>query len=274
MSRGVCRNSPAGPSLPHVSYWRLPSRRASELFALAFAWAARVFPNTTAPVVGAVTKLMEIDPMLAFAESNSTNMPAWHAGFLAMLHCIRDRLNFAFSGFTPATREEAIAESLALALDAFIKLFEQGRADIAYPSVLAMYAARQFRTGRRVSGELKMNDVMSPRAQKLRGIVVKPLVRRDRSGAWKEILVADKTCTPADAAVARIDFGDWLSRLTDRNRRLATTLAAGETGRDTARMFGISTGRVAQIRSKLRRNWQAFQGEPADEAGELAMAGC
>jgi len=33
-------------------------------------------------------------------------------------------------------------------------------------------------------------------------------------------------------------------------------------------------GRVAQIRAKLRRNWQAFQGETAEEAGELAMAGC
>jgi len=274
VSRGVRRNSPAGPNLPHVSYWRLPSSRASESFALAFAWAVRVFPNTTAPVVGAVTKPMEIDPMLAFAESNSTNKSAWHAGFLAMLPCIRDRLSFAFSGFTPATREEAIAESLALALDAFIKLFEQGRADIAYPSVLAMYAARQFRTGRRVTGPLRIGDVMSPRAQKLRGIVVKPLIRRDRSGTWREILVEDRRSTPAETAIARIDFGDWLSRLTDRNRRVATTLAAGETGRDTARLFGITAGRVAQIRSKLRRNWQAFQGEPVAEAGEVAIVGC
>ena len=234
-----------------------------------------LLPYTTAPVVGAVTKPKEIDPMLAFAESSSTAKPAWHDSFEAMLPSIRDRLNFAFCGFTLATREDAVQESLALALDAFIKLFAQGRADIAYPSVLAMYAARQFRDGRRVvGGQLRMNDVMSERGQKLRGIVVKPLVRRDQSGAWKEILVEDRRSTPAETAIARIDFGDWLSRLTDRNRRLATTLAAGETGRDTARMFGISAGRVAQIRAKLRRNWQVFQGEPADEAGELAMAGC
>jgi hypothetical protein len=213
--------------------------------------------------------------MIDFVESNSTTKPTWHALFEAMLPSIRARLNFEFCGFTPATREEAIAESLALALDAFIKLVEQGRADIAYPSVLAMYAARQFRAGRRVvGGQLKMNDVMSQRAQKLHGIVVKPLVRRDRSGTWREILVEDQGFTPAETAIARIDFGDWLSRLTDRNRRLATTLAAGETSRDTARMFGISAGRVAQIRAKLRRNWQAFQGEPMDEAGEFEQAGC
>jgi len=29
-------------------------------------------------------------------------------------------------------------------------------------------------------------------------------------------------------------------------------------------MFGITAGRVAQIRAKLRRNWQVFQ--PAEEA--------
>jgi hypothetical protein len=218
---------------------------------------------------------MEIDPMFAFAETNSTTKPAWHDSFEAMLPSIRDRLNFAFSGFTHATREDAVQESLALALDAFIKLFVQGRANIAYPSVLAMYAARQFRTGRRVvGGQLKIDDVMSQRAQKLRGIVVKPLVRRDRNGAWKEILVEDRGFTPAETAIARIDFGDWLSRLCHRDRGVATTLAAGETGRDTARMFGISAGRVAQIRGKLRRNWHAFQGEGVDEAGELAMAGC
>jgi len=213
--------------------------------------------------------------MKTFANFTSADKPAWHDSFVAMLPSIRDRLNFAFSGFTQATREEAIAESLALAMDAYAKLFLRGRADIAYPAPLAMYAARQFRAGRRVvGGQLTMNDVMSQRAQKLRGIVVQPLVRRGQSGAWKELLVEDRRSTPAETAIARIDFGDWLSRLTDRNRRVATTLAAGETSRETARMFGISAGRVAQIRAKLRQNWAKFQSEPLDESGEFAMTGC
>ena len=213
--------------------------------------------------------------MLAFAESNSTTKPAWHDAFEAMLPSIRDRLNYAFRGFQPSSREEAIAESLALAMDGFIKLFEQGRADIAYPSALALYAARQFRAGRRVvGGQLSRKDVLSSDTQKHHGIVVERLNSRFPNGLWKELLVEDRRSTPAETAIARIDFGDWLSRLTDRNRLVATTLAAGETGRDTARMFGITAGRVAQIRAKLRRNWEAFQGEPTDEAGELAMAGC
>jgi hypothetical protein len=87
-------------------------------------------------------------------------------------------------------------------------------------------------------------------------------------------ILSKKGLDNAATVAARIDFADWLSRLCHRDRGVATTLAAGETGRDTARTFGISAGRVTQIREKLRRNWQAFQGEPSDEAGELAMAGC
>ncbi|HVC98992.1 MAG TPA: hypothetical protein VND64_35335 [Pirellulales bacterium] len=212
--------------------------------------------------------------MLALAESRPTTKPAWHAPFLDMLPEIRSQINFAFRGFTPESREDAVHESLALALAAFVRLFELGKSDIAYPSVLADYAARHYRAGRRVGSRLNRNDLLSERAQKYHGIVVERLVRRDPNGAWKERLVEDRGFTPAETAIARIDFADWLSRLCHRDRGVATTLAAGETGRDTARTFGISAGRVAQIRSKLRRNWQAFQGEPSDEAGELAMAGC
>jgi len=52
-----------------------------------------------------------------------------------------------------------------------------------------------------------------------------------------------------------------------------TNLAAGETGRDTARLFGLTAGRISQLRGELKRNWQTFQGE-IPEAGELALAGC
>jgi len=38
------------------------------------------------------------------------------------------------------------------------------------------------------------------------------------------------------------------------------------------KLFG--SGRRLPLRSDFKRNWQSFQGEPMDEAGELAMAGC
>jgi hypothetical protein len=212
--------------------------------------------------------------MNALTESNSTETPAWHSGFLEMLPEIRSQLRFAFRGFTPETREDAIQEAVASAAVAYARLYQQGRADLAYAVPLAMYAARHYRAGRRVGGQLNRNDVMSGYAQKHHGIIVERLDRRDPAGEWKEVLVEDRGFTPAETAAARIDFSDWLGRLCRRDRGVATTLAAGETGRDTAKLFGLTAGRISQMRGELKRNWERFQGEPADEAAELALAGC
>jgi hypothetical protein len=140
--------------------------------------------------------------------------------------------------------------------------------------VLAKFAVRQFRSGRRVGRQLNHNDVLSLQAQRHHNLTVERLDRRYPDGCWKEVLVEDRRTTPAATAIARIDFADCLGRLCRRDRGVATTLAAGESGRGTARRFGLTAGRISQLRGELKRNWQAFQGEPAEKAGGLAMAGC
>ena len=212
--------------------------------------------------------------MTASNTSSSTDMPAWHDGFLSLLPTIFEQIRFAFRGLPPEAREDAIAEALARAAVAFARLHEQGRAAIAYPTPLAQFAVRQVRAGRSIGSPLNINDVMSRHAQRFHGLVVERLDRRDPSGEWREILVEDRRSTPAETAAARIDFGDWLSRLPRRNRRVATTLATGEGTRETARRFGITSGRVSQLRNELRQNWLAFQSEAGEEVGELALAGC
>jgi hypothetical protein len=81
-------------------------------------------------------------------------------------------------------------------------------------------------------------------------------------GCWEEIVVEDRRATPADVAACRIDFAEWLRRLTARLRKIALALAAGETTTAAARMFGVTPARISQIRDLLRRSWQAFQGTP------------
>jgi hypothetical protein len=84
---------------------------------------------------------------------------------------------------------------------------------------------------------------------------------------------AGKRATPADVAACRIDFAEWLRRLTARLRRIALALAAGETTSAAARMFGVSPARISQIRDLLKRSWEAFQGElKLDEEPRLAVA--
>ena len=78
---------------------------------------------------------------------------------------------------------------------------------------------------------------------------------------WEEILIADKTCTPAELAAGRIDFPAWLDTSSKRDRRIAMKLAGGETTDRTARKFGVSPGRISQLRRQLYVAWLRFHGE-------------
>jgi len=53
----------------------------------------------------------------------------------------------------------------------------------------------------------------------------------------------------------------WLDTLRSRDRKIALTLAAGETTAGTACKFSLTPGRVSQVRRELEEAWQAFQGE-------------
>ena len=72
----------------------------------------------------------------------------------------------------------------------------------------------------------------------------------------------DKRATPADVAAWRIDFAEWLRRLTARLRKIALALAAGETTTAAAAMFGVSPARISQIRELLKKSWEASKAVP------------
>ena len=73
----------------------------------------------------------------------------------------------------------------------------------------------------------------------------------------------DRTATPAEVATARMDIRAWLETLTPRNREIASLLAVGESTGATARRFGLSSGRISQLRGELCGSWEAFQGAAA-----------
>jgi hypothetical protein len=62
-------------------------------------------------------------------------------------------------------------------------------------------------------------------------------------------------------ACSRLDVSRWLETLAPRDRRLAETLAMGESTGKAAKKFRISPGRISQMRRQLCIDWQAFQGE-------------
>jgi hypothetical protein len=213
--------------------------------------------------------------MIAFAQtprhnSAANSNSAWHPGFMALLPDIRRHVRFAFRRLQADRREEAIQEALANALVAYIRLYELGKAAVAYASPLADYAVRQVCSGRQVACPLNSYEILSPYAQRKHGFTVNRLQRPDETeGTWKEILVEDPTCTPAELAASRLDFDAWLRRLPRHKQRVASTLASGETTSETAKKFKVTPGRVSQLRRELAESWDQFHGE-AEQAAVMA----
>ena len=188
--------------------------------------------------------------------------PAWHADFEAMLPAIETHARIAFRHLRAEAREESIQETVCNACQAYARLVELGKTDVAYPTVLARFGVSQTREGRKVGGQLNVRDVMSNYCQQKKNLLVERLDRYDsEEDAWAEILVEDRHAGPADTAIVRIDFSAWLQFLPRRLRKIATFLAKGETTTAAAKRFHISQGRISQIRRELFLAWRRFQGE-------------
>ena len=184
--------------------------------------------------------------------------------FEDLLPAILKQADVAFRFNPREEREELIAEVVANAYCAFHRLAERGKTDLAYATPLAWYAIRQVREGRRVGTKLNIHDVTSRYCQQTKEITVDRLDQFDQEqDTWQEVLVEDRHATPADIAVTRIDFAVWLRRLSCQKRQIAKVLARGETTKMAAKRFGLTAGRISQMRREFKDAWQEFQGEAA-----------
>ena len=158
------------------------------------------------------------------------------------------------------------------AYSAFVRLVRRGKADIAYATPLANYAIRQVIAGRRVANKPRLRDVMSPQAHSADGIVVERLDVFDEGQCqWRQVLVEDRRATPAEIAAARIDVAAWFRSLSPRSRRIAKTLAMGETTTDVARKFNLSRPRVSQLREEFKTSWEKFHERGGQHAGPTSQ---
>ena len=185
-----------------------------------------------------------------------------HPIFEELLPAIRQQAHVAFLSHPREEREELIAEVVANAFCAFHRLAQRGKTELAYATPLAWYAIRQVREGRRVGSKMNAHDVTSRYCQQTKEITVERLDQFDQEqDAWQEVLVEDRQATPADIAVTRIDFAVWLRRLSRQRRQIAKVLARGETTKVTAKRFGLTAGRISQMRREFQDAWREFQGE-------------
>jgi len=179
----------------------------------------------------------------------------------------------------PGRKEDAIQEMLGLCWKWFLRLVERGKDPTQFPTALATYAAVAVRCGRRLTRPERTKDVLSSRAQRLHGFKVESLPLTTRTGyeylytspfgqrrqdAYEERL-RDNTKTPVPEQVCfRLDFPAWVRTRTDRDRRVIGDLMAGERTTDVADEFGLTAGRVSQLRRDFQQDWTHFCGDHED----------
>jgi hypothetical protein len=192
--------------------------------------------------------------MIVIDRANEERQSGWQHSFLEALPEIERRLHLAFCRLDPDAREESIAEGVLHSLQAYIRLNEQGRTEVATPSTLAWYSARQVKHGRPAAGRMNCNEPLSRYGKTRRGIRIQPL-----QSQWIEMLVEDKRAAVADRVAAKIDVSAWFATLTQRMRQIAKELAFGYSTSEVARKHGVTAGRISQLRRSLEQSWLAFE---------------
>jgi hypothetical protein len=208
---------------------------------------------------------------------NTTSMSSHpHAEFLTLVPAIERHAQVVFRSHAPAEREEATAVAVAAAFVGYVRLAAQGQNPARdFASALVTYAVLHAKSGRQIGSRTSTTDAMSPLARRKRGFRVESLSaasaaprefvsrrhERGRQDGLEERL-RDNTRTPVpDQAAFRIDFPAFLSSLGRRDRALARFLANGNAAQAASARFGLSDGRVSQLRRAWREQWQRSQGE-------------
>jgi hypothetical protein len=190
-----------------------------------------------------------------------------------MVPVIALHARIVFRGARPEAEEELVAECVANAFVAYCRLRELGKHSLIYAGVLARFAARQVKDHRKVGGRLNVRDVSSTYCQARKNIVLERLDQLDcETNEWQEVLVQDRRCGPFELVRTKLDFSAWLRSLPLKKRRVAKFLARNETTTAAAEKFGMSPGRVSQIRSELLASYRSFVGDVDPTVAENVAA--
>jgi len=200
-----------------------------------------------------------------------------HTAFLRIAPRVELHGRVYFRGLKcPDTREDCICEMLALSWRWFLRLIAQGKNPLQFPTAIADFAARAVKAGRRLCGKHKGKDVMNPLAQQRHDFVVERLsvstcrshesrysvpLGQQAQDSFEERLRDNAVTPPPDAVAFKLDFACWLQTRTDRDRGIIGDLMLDERTTDVADKYGLSPGRVSQLRREYLQDWRTFCGE-------------
>jgi hypothetical protein len=182
-----------------------------------------------------------------------------------------------YRSYNRDTRTELTAECVALGWRWFTRLLDRGKDPSCFAATFATLVVLAVKSGRRLCGNEPAKEVLSPVAQARHGFRVEPLPSTrashdERNGVGngqrhldelEEHLHANTQTPPPEQANFRFSFPHFLKQQTRRNRKLAKFLLMGNSGKEAAKRFGLSPGRVTQIRVQLCKEWHNMHGELA-----------
>jgi hypothetical protein len=200
---------------------------------------------------------------------SSPTSERWQSGFVSVLPEVQSRVGINFRYLGDEAKEEATQEAVASAFVAFRSLTRRGRLGSSTAGTLSSFAVKHVRSGRHVGGsQERARDVMSTAARRRQRVTVMSYNRPEGDASpWPVSLIADRKASVPDLAAFRIDFKEWVGRMGERDRNVIAQLAEGEKTHVVAERFGLSPGRVSQLRRRYERDWQVFQGEALSSTG-------
>jgi hypothetical protein len=228
----------------------------------------------------AILALRQHQPASTSLTANKpSKLHALQTHFLAIMPRIRVHAEIHLGHIKcPGRRADAIAEVIALSWSWYVRAIEHGKDPSEFVSALADFAVKHVRCGRRLCGQEKAKDVMSPRAQRNKGFTVEPLPNsttrsheeffasphgQERMDAVEERL-RDNTQSPIpDQAAFRIDYPAWLKQLERRKRKIVKDMVLDIGTMELAAKHKLSPGRISQMRREFRLDWHRFHGEEA-----------
>jgi hypothetical protein len=162
-------------------------------------------------------------------------------------------------------KADLVAEAVGLSWRWFVRLSERGKDGTQFPTAIATFAARAVNSGRRVCGQEKAKDVLSPRAQQRHGFAVEKLPDYSTlsNNPLQEALIDNMQTPVPEQAAFRIDLPCWLGQLGSRRRDIVIDMALGYRTQELAQKYKVSEGRISQMRREAADDWRRFHGDAA-----------
>ena len=184
-----------------------------------------------------------------------------NAKFLELMPKIIKNAKYAFQNYAADRQDEAIQSVLVTAFENVKQLAEQGRLDDAFATPISRFAIGRHREGRPGGVPSCSTDVTSERCRWLGRSTVKNYgLALQIADSFESMATATDARYPVHKTVAlRIDFFEnWLKNQTPKDQEIIKDLAYGHSTNDVSRKYGLSAGRISQLRKSYATSWYQF----------------